>query len=204
MNNKPLWKLAAAAVGLMLSAQAAYATGDAEEGKKKFYTCAGCHAIEGYANAVPNYPVPRIGGQNAESVLAALKAYQDGSRKHGSMEGNANGWTEQDLQDLAAYISKKVLSTEANPISGNPAAGKDQTAVCAGCHGEDGNSKDPNFPRLAGQYEGYLAKSLADYKKGTRKNAIMNGIAASLSASEIKDISAYYASQKRGLTTISE
>ena len=204
MKSKNLWIFAAATVGLVLSVQAAYAVGDPEEGKKKFFTCAGCHAIEGYSNAVPNYPVPRIGGQHPESVLAALKSYQEGSRKHGSMEGNANGWSEKDLQDLAAYVSKKVLSTETNSISGNPKAGKDKAAICSSCHGEDGNSKDPGFPRLAGQYEVYLSKALADYKKGIRKNAIMNGLAESLSAKEIKDVSAYYASQKAGLTTISE
>jgi len=203
MKSNSLRIFAATAV-VMLGSQAVHAAGDAEEGKKKFFTCAGCHAIEGYANAVPNYPVPRIGGQHAESVLAALKDYQEGSRKHGSMEGNANGWSEKDLQDIAAYVSKKVLSTETNVVTGNPAVGKEKAALCASCHGEDGNSKDPNFPRLAGQYEGYLAKALTDYKKGTRKNPIMNGFAESLSAQEIKDLAAYYASQKRGLTTISE
>ena len=203
MNSKTLWSFAAA-VGLVLGAQAACAAGDAEEGKKKFFTCAGCHAIEGYANAVPNYPVPRIGGQHAESVLSALKAYQEGSRRHGSMQGNANGWTEKDLEDIAAYVSKKVLTTEANPISGNPSAGKAKAAVCAGCHGEDGNSQAPGFPRLAGQYEVYLGKALTDYKKGTRKNPVMNGMAEALSGQDIKDVSAYYASQKRGLATLSE
>lgn len=203
MKSKTLWNIAAA-VGLVLGMQAAQAAGDPEEGKKKFFTCAGCHAIEGYTNAVPNYPVPRIGGQHAESVLAALKAYQDGSRKHGSMEGNASGWAEKDLEDIVAYVSKKILSTETNVITGNPVAGKDKAAACAGCHGEDGNSQAPGFPRLAGQYEAYLGKALTDYKKGARKNPIMNGMAEALSAQEIKDISAYYASQKRGLTTISE
>ncbi len=202
MKTKTLWNLAAV-VGLVLSTQAVYAVGDPEEGKTKFFTCAGCHAIEGYTNPVPNYPIPRIGGQHTESVISALLAYQDGSRKHGSMEGNANGWTGKDLEDIASYVSKKKLSIETNVITGNPAAGKEKAAVCAGCHGEDGNSQDPNFPRLAGQYEAYLAKALADYKKGIRKNPIMNGFAESLSAQEIKDISAYYASQKRGLTTIS-
>lgn len=204
MKTNTLWNLAAAAVSLVLGMQAAYAAGDAEEGKKKFFTCAGCHAIEGYANPVPNYPVPRIGGQHPEAVLSALKSYQEGSRTHGSMEGNANGWTEKDLQDIAAYVSKKKLSTEFNAVTGNPASGKAKAAACASCHGEDGNSKDVHFPRLAGQYEAYLSKALTDYKKGHRKNPIMKGLAESLSAQDIKDISAYYASQKAGLTTISE
>jgi cytochrome c553 len=206
MNSRTLWSLAAAGIYLALSGQAAQAAGDAEEGKKKFFTCAGCHAFEGYSNAVPNYPVPRIGGQHAEAVLAALKAYKDGERKHGSMQGNANSWTEKDLEDIAAHVSKRRMANENNPISGNPVAGKNLATEkgCVSCHGEDeGKSTQPN-PRLVGQYEGYLVKALKDYKKGSRKNAIMNSFAESLSEVEIKDLSAYFASQKRGLVTVSD
>ncbi len=204
MKNKTPWSLVAAGVCLALSSQMVMAAGDAEEGQKKFYTCVGCHGIEGYSNAFPTYPVPRIGGQHAESVLAALKAYQAGERKHGSMEGNANGWSERDLEDIAAFVSRRKLSTETNVISGNPATGKAKAAVCAGCHGEDGNSVEVSYPRLAGQYESYLIKALKDYKKSVRKNPIMNSMAGSLSEEDIKDIAAFYASQKRGLTTVSD
>lgn len=206
MKMKTVWHLAVVGICLSLGVQAAQAAGDVEEGKKKFFTCAGCHGIEGYSNAVPNYPVPRIGGQHAEAVLAALQAYKQGERKHGSMEGNANSWTDKDLEDIAAYVAKKRLTNEANPISGNASIGKAKAAekACAGCHSEeDGKSTAPN-PRLAGQYEGYIISALKDYKKGKRRNAIMNGMAATLSDTEIKDIAAYYASQKKGLVTISE
>ena len=204
MNTKTLWGILVAGAWLAISTQNVLAAGDVEQGKKKFNTCTGCHSIEGYTNAVPNYPVPRLGGQHAESVVAALEAYADGSRKHGSMQGNASGLAEQDLADLAAYISQKRLSTETNVITGDVAKGKEKSASCAGCHGEDGNSSAPNFPRLAGQYEGYLVKALKDYKKGIRKNPIMNGIAESLSADEITNLSAYYASQQRGLVTLTD
>ncbi len=217
MNTKPLWSILAAGVCLVLSTQSLQAAGNAEEGKKKFYSCGGCHAIEGYSNAYPNYHVPRLGGQHEMAVIASLKAYKSGDRKHGelpqgnSMQGNSSGWSDSDVADIAAYVSKKVLSTETAVITGNPGKGKEKTAVCAGCHGEDGNVLDeggkvlnPDSPRLAGQYEDYLIKALKDYKKGVRKNPVMNGMAESLSDDEIKDISAYYASQKRGLVTISD
>lgn len=203
MNKKFLWKLLIT-LGFVFNAQVSFAAGDAEEGKVKFFTCGGCHGIEGYTNAVPNYPVPRIGGQHADSIIAALRDYQDGSRKHGSMEGNASGWSDDDLDDLSAYISRKVLKTERNPITGNVKSGKEKSATCAGCHGEDGNSTTASFPRLAGQYEAYLVKALTDYKKGHRVNPIMKGMAEGLSAKDILDISAFYASQQRGLTTVSE
>lgn len=68
--------------------------------------------------------------------------------------------------------------------------------VCAACHGTDGNSTDPNFPRLAGQYEDYLARALKDYKTGERANVIMKGFAAALSKQDIENVAAYFAAQK--------
>lgn len=67
--------------------------------------------------------------------------------------------------------------------------------VCAACHGADGNSPTPDFPRLAGQYRDYLAKALRDYKTGQRKNAIMEGFAAALTKDDIENLAAYYAAQ---------
>ena len=203
MKKNTLWSVAAG-VGLLLGGQAVLAAPDTTEGQKKFYTCAGCHGIQGYSNAFPTYAVPKLGGQYAEYVVAALKAYQSGGRKHGSMEGNSAGWTDADFQSIAAYIAKFRSINENNPISGNVAAGKSKAENCGACHGEDGNSQDPNNPRLAGQYESYLVKALQDYKSGVRKNPIMNGMAGSLSEDDIKDISAFYASQKKGLTVVSE
>ncbi len=75
-------------------------------------------------------------------------------------------------------------------------AGKTKSAACAACHGIDGNSAAPDFPRLAGQYQDYLVKSLLDYKSGARKNPIMAPMAAPLSTKDMEDIAAFYASQK--------
>ncbi len=67
--------------------------------------------------------------------------------------------------------------------------------VCAACHGLDGNSTTPDYPKLAGQHPLYLAKALRDYKSGKRKNAIMAPMAAGLSARDIENVAAYYAAQ---------
>ena len=83
--------------------------------------------------------------------------------------------------------------------AGNPAAGKEKSKTCAACHGPDGNSATPDFPRLSGQYYNYLVKVLADYKSGERKNAIMAPMAAGLSKVDIDDLAAYY-SRQSGLT----
>ena len=75
------------------------------------------------------------------------------------------------------------------------AAKKTVTEVCQACHGLDGNSASPDFPKLGGQHSDYLAKALRDYKSGARKNPIMAGFAATLSTSDIDNLAAYYATQ---------
>jgi len=87
--------------------------------------------------------------------------------------------------------------------AGNAAAGKNKSAVCAGCHGVDGNSAAPNFPKLAGQDGQYIAKQLADFKSGARKDPTMIGMVAGLSKKDMDDLGAYFASQKRSTGTTS-
>lgn len=94
--------LFALAVTLPLSAGAA---GDAEAGKTKAIPCMGCHGIPGYFNVYPTYHVPRVGGQHANYIVAALKAYKDGDRSHKTMRAQAATLSEQDMADIAAYFA---------------------------------------------------------------------------------------------------
>lgn len=81
--------------------------------------------------------------------------------------------------------------------AGNAEAGKNKAASCGGCHGMDGNSVVPTFPKLAGQGEKYIVKQLHDFKTNTdRKNDMMLGMATPLSEEDAADIGAFYASQK--------
>jgi cbb3-type cytochrome c oxidase subunit III len=80
--------------------------------------------------------------------------------------------------------------------AGDAAAGQAKTAVCGACHGPDGNSMAPNFPKLAGQGETYLKKQLHDIKSGKRQVLEMTGMLTNLSDQDIADIAAYFASQK--------
>ena len=73
--------------------------------------------------------------------------------------------------------------------------------VCAACHGQDGNSQSPDYPKLGGQHRDYLAKALRDYKSGARKNPIMAGFAATLTDKDIDNVAAYFASQPPVLVT---
>lgn len=174
----------------------------AEEGRKRVQNCEGCHALEGYSNAFPAYQVPRIGGQHADYIIAALRAYRDGARIHGSMVGHSSSLTEQDFRNIATYVSRFSGAGPKNNVTGNPAKGKEKAGMCASCHDEDGNNLDMNNPRLAGQHESYLVHALKDYKSGVRKSAVMNGMAGTLDDADILDIAAYYASQNEGLVTL--
>ena len=90
-----------------------------------------------------------------------------------------------------------TLEADNTPATfGDAAAGATKAAACAACHGLDGNSADPQYPKLAGQHENYIARQLSLYKSGGRQNAIMLGFASTLSAQDMRDIGAYFASQK--------
>ncbi|MCF7220530.1 c-type cytochrome [Marilutibacter chinensis] len=79
--------------------------GDAGKGRMLTYTCQGCHGISGYKNAYPSYKVPKIGGQSEEYLANALHEYQKGTRKHPTMQAQAQSFSDQDIADIAAFLS---------------------------------------------------------------------------------------------------
>ncbi len=81
-------------------------------------------------------------------------------------------------------------------LAGDPEAGKTKSALCAGCHGVDGNSPAGTWPSLAGQHAKYLVKQLEDFKSDARVDPIMKGMASTLSDADIENVAAYYASQE--------
>lgn len=89
-----------------------------------------------------------------------------------------------------------LLFVSGTAVAANPEAGKEKARPCAACHGADGNSASPDFPRLAGQYYDYLVRALTDYKSGARKNPIMAPQAAPLSRRDMEDIAAYFSEQQ--------
>ena len=93
--------------------------------------------------------------------------------------------------------SKPVAPVElkATIASGDAAAGKAASAICAGCHGVDGVSAIPENPNLAGQGAPYLLKQLMEFKSGARNNAIMAGMVASLDQTAMENLAAFYAEQ---------
>jgi cytochrome c553 len=102
--------------------------------------------------------------------------------------------TEMARRFTAIMIIASLGIAGAAQAAGNAAAGKDKSAVCAGCHGDKGQGVGPN-PPLAGKPEADLLKALKDFKSG-RVNTVMHGLAASLSDQNMEDLAAYYASLK--------
>ena len=97
--------LTASSLALALLAGPAFAKGDAARGKQLAYTCTGCHGIVEYKNAYPSYRVPKIGGQNEAYIVAALTGYKKGERNHPTMKAQASSFSDQDIADIAAYLS---------------------------------------------------------------------------------------------------
>lgn len=79
--------------------------GNAETGRQLTYTCQGCHGVTGYKNAYPNYHVPKIVGQSPEYLVSALTEYKKGTRKHPTMQAQAQSFSDQDIADIAAFLS---------------------------------------------------------------------------------------------------
>ena len=179
-------------VAVLLAAPLAQAAGDPENGRKLAYTCHGCHGIENYKNAYPNYSVPRLGGQHAAYIVAALGEYEARARWHPTMQGMATTLTAQDKADIAAFLEGEPVVSGGSVVGTAPAAAQ----TCVACHGPEGIGILPEYPILAGQHADYLERALRDYRSGKRQNAIMNGFAASLADPDIKALAAFFSAQK--------
>ena len=102
----------------------------------------------------------------------------------------------------AIALSAACLGLAAPATAADAQAGAAKAKeVCQACHGLDGNSASPEYPRIGGQYPDYLSKALRDYKSGARKNAIMAGFAGTLSKQDIDNLAVYYASQPAVVAT---
>ncbi len=180
-------------IGLLGANIALAAEGDIERGRVLSDTCEGCHAVDSYNNVYPTYHVPRIGGQSPEYLAAALRLYRDGDRSHSTMTAQASAYSDQDILDIAAYISSAVPPLTAVEAKGDA---PEAAAVCAACHGANGIGEIVSYPILAGQHEDYLQQALAQYKSGARKGAnamVMQAQLMMVSEEDLKAIAAYYA-----------
>ena len=102
------------------------------------------------------------------------------------------------MKNWHANILTLVITLAAAPVmaAGDPVAGKEKAAQCASCHGADGNSLTPEWPKLAGQHAGYLVKQLQYFEAGERENATMKPMASVLDEQGREDVAAFYATQQ--------
>ena len=196
--------------------------GDAGAGAKKIAMCIGCHGLPGYQSSFPQvYKVPKIAGQNAKYLVAALNGYKSGDRKHPSMRRIAGSLSDQDMADVAAYyesLGKDAGAASIPETAAAPSADlKAKVAACEACHGKNfNNTTDPANPRLAGQYADYLLVSLKAYMTDNnprvgRTSAVMKGMLAPevdgkkkpvFSNVELKELAEYLASLPGELRTV--
>jgi len=199
MNPRSAW-LALSLTTAMLAVPAMSVAADAARGETLAYTCHGCHGIPNMMNAYPVYKVPKLGGQHAAYLVVALKEYASQERNHSTMHSHAVTMSEQDMQDIAAYLSGQELTATGRAVGTAPKASQ----TCVACHGNDGIGILPEYPNLAGQHAQYLEHALQAYRGGQRKNAVMAGMAGALTDQDIKELADYYASQRPGLCSTDE
>jgi cytochrome c553 len=185
-------------LGAAFCSPPAAAEGDAGRGKPLAYTCLGCHGIEGYRNAYPSYRVPKLGGQKSAYLVVALQGYRDGSRTHPTMAAQASSLSDQQIEDVAAYLASLGKDTVEN--GGAAGASLDAAQTCSACHGQNGISLSPTWPTLAGQHEDYLVNALNQYRDGRRKSPVMAPLAATLAEADVGLLARYY-SRLEGLET---
>ena len=203
-RSKPLAWFAGTALSLSLSL-GAHAAGDPVNGEKKFYTCYGCHGLDTYKNAYPDYSVPKLRHQTAAYLVAALQEYRSGERPHPTMHAQASSLSDQDIADIAAYLQGGEPIKPSTAVAGKTPA---QVATCVACHGGNGTGAEqpisPTPPVLAGQHEDYLEQALTAYRNGRRKNAVMDSMAQMLkSEDDIKAAATFFADQPSTLHTAS-
>lgn len=197
---KTLLKSVVIVAGFALAASVS-AAGDIEAGKNSSAICAACHGADGNS-AVPNFP--KLAGQGQQYLLKQLKDIKAGNRAVVEMTGMLDGFSDQDLENLAAYFSSQTSTggqakkdlVEAGEIlyrGGNPAT---KIAACTACHGPSGKGIElAAFPALSGQHADYIATQLKKFRSGERANdgdtRMMRSVSALLSDKEIEAVASY-------------
>lgn len=199
-------RIASICVLLIAMASGAHAQslveGSAEDGKAKSITCSACHGADGNS-ANPLWP--NLAGQNANYLVAQLKAFKDGTRSDPLMSAQAMMLSDEDMNNIAVYYES--MPAAANAVADTSSLAKAQAlyrggdeerkiAACMSCHGPTGRGNPAaTYPSLHGQHATYTAKQLNDYASGARtsdgKTREMRDIAERLTKDDIEAIASY-------------
>jgi cytochrome c553 len=192
---------AAPAAPAASSAPSAPAKPDLAKGEARYATvCTACHGADGNSGS-PEYP--KLAGQHPEYLVKQLTEFKSGKRANAVMMGMAAGLSEQDMKNIAAWLSSKApkpgfakdaaLVSLGEKIFRGGVADR-QIPACAGCHSPNGAGIPAQYPRLSGQHADYTARELSYFRDGSRANNLtMNQVAAKLNDKELKALGEYTA-----------
>lgn len=155
--------------------------------------CGGCHGDTGVSKTSG---MPNLVGLDPAYLVTAISAYKNGQRKNDMMKSLVGALGDREIKNIALFYALQKPAAAKTPVSGDKVAGKATAAACAGCHGEQGVSGNPAMPSLAGQDSQYFMAALQAYKDGSRADATMKGVTASLEDRDSKNMAAYYAAQQ--------
>lgn len=180
--------------------EALYNTGDAA---RNVTACIACHGAAGNSSISQN---PKLTGQPAAYLHKQLLDFKGPARNNPVMTGIAKAMTEEDIQNVIAYLSKQKTSPGAARSPATIELGKKiyrggiaekHVPACASCHGASGAGIPAQFPRLAGQHQDYTMAQLTSFRSGGRKNSeLMTQIAKRMTDEEMQAVADYVAGLK--------
>jgi cytochrome c553 len=158
--------------------------------------CKGCHGLDGRGIAPA---IPHLAAQRERYMLASIQEYKEGKRTHAALRDMMGNMSETDMRSAVAYYASlpPVVNAPAKDVqlSSLYQDGKALAAACTKCHGEDGNSKVPGTPSLAGQQLHYLVAAIQEYHQGERKVSAMKSMMRGSNTLELEKLALYFASQ---------
>ena len=173
---------------------------DLAKGEAAFVTCAACHSADGNSVITVN---PKLAQQHPEYLIKQLQEFKSGKRANPIMMGMAAALSDEDMRNIAYWVSSKAATPGAAADKATLALGERiyrggiadrQIAACAGCHSPNGAGIPAQYPRLSGQHADYAVAQLTAFRDGVRNNSLqMTGVAAKMNDREIKAVADYIA-----------
>ncbi len=160
------------------------ASGDPAAGREKSSSCLACHGALGDSD---NDAWPDLAGQSPGYLARQLRAFREGRRHDPWMSQMAEPLSDQDIADLAAWFGSLP------GLRPGPAQAPGPAASCVACHSQTAEKLNPDWPRLAGQNEPYLARQLQLFRDGGRQDPSMTALAQSLPPAQLAELARYYA-----------
>lgn len=162
--------------------------------------CVACHGVDGNSGTPEN---PKLAGQHPQYLVKQLQEFKSGKRNNAIMKGFASTLSDEDMVNIAYWLTSKPAKTgfakdKALVAMGERiyrgGIGERRIAACAGCHSPNGAGIPAQYPALSGQHADYTQTQLTAFRDGVRANSVqMTGVAARLNDREIRAVADYIA-----------